>query len=219
MLIARHRLLSFRLKFFGVLTSFLIINPSCYAANQQGHGGGNSIHSSHSTTNYSNRSTNYSNHGYNNNHAYNNTNHSYPNNNAYHNHNHYYPNNHYYQNGYAVGFPFAGFVDESDFSPDVTPAGPDDYDYSSEQATQPSEEPEAPPQQSWVSAGNGQVPQGAVVNTDDQSTNGPVYYCQAVYNNQTFSGVLVPNDGCYVQDEANSATIRLTTYEVLVEMQ
>jgi hypothetical protein len=73
------------------------------------------------------------------------------------------------------------------------------------------------PQQMWVAATNGQVPDGAVVNTSNRSgSNQPTYYCQAVYGSQTLSGVLVPNDGCFVQQVVNGPTIRVTSYNVLV---
>jgi hypothetical protein len=191
-------------KLLVALTLLLILNANSDAASRQsGHGGrGFAGHSYHNANYSSNHGSNYSS-----NHSSN-----YNSNRGYNNYNHNYQNNRYNQNGYVVGFPYEGFIDESDFTPYVQPAGPDDYDYSSEQAV-------SPPSQSWVAASNGQVPPGAVVNTNNPNSNGPTYYCQAVYDNQTFSGVLVPNDGCYVQDETNGATIRLTTYEVLVEMQ
>jgi hypothetical protein len=78
----------------------------------------------------------------------------------------------------------------------------------------------APPpeqQQTWVGASNGQVPYGAVVNTTDTGhPDGPAYYCQGVYNNQYEEGMLIPSEGCFIQDPANGATVVLSSYEVLV---
>jgi hypothetical protein len=74
--------------------------------------------------------------------------------------------------------------------------------------------------QSWVAAANGEVPNGAEPYTDDnqsqQSNNVAMFYCRGQYNNQSYSGVLVAGEGCYVDDHVNAATIRLQNYQVLV---
>jgi hypothetical protein len=96
------------------------------------------------------------------------------------------------------------------------------------------------PNGNWVSANNGYVPSNAVpyaTSTDASSeaygdnaadnyannsngnsnqNNTPSYYCRAVSNNQYVEGVLVPNDGCYVQNNAESSTTRYGNYQVLV---
>jgi hypothetical protein len=75
----------------------------------------------------------------------------------------------------------------------------------------------------WVAAHNGEVPDNAIPYTDDNGQNdtdysndNSAYYCRAQYNNEVYDGVLVANEGCYVEDSANAATIRLENYDVLV---
>lgn len=69
-----------------------------------------------------------------------------------------------------------------------------------------------PASETWVAAKNGDVPNNAVVNTSDNGKN--TYYCQVQYLKNTFYGVLVPQDGCYVEN--SSVTMRFASYNVLV---
>lgn len=68
------------------------------------------------------------------------------------------------------------------------------------------------PNGNWVSTENGNVPNNAI-GYQDQDGN-IVYYCRASYNGQLYYGVLIPDDGCYTQDQSTS--IRFSTYEALV---
>jgi hypothetical protein len=70
-----------------------------------------------------------------------------------------------------------------------------------------------PSNETWVSAENGNVPPKAVINNTDNGKS--TYYCRANYMNQLTYGVLVANDGCYI--ETSSATMRFTTYDVLIK--
>lgn len=65
----------------------------------------------------------------------------------------------------------------------------------------------------WVVASDGNVPDNALLYQTD-ANNIPNYYCRSGYNNQTYYGVLIPNDGCYATDQGNS--IKFNQYEVLV---
>ena len=76
-------------------------------------------------------------------------------------------------------------------------------------------------QGSWVPAHNGDVPDNALPYAPDNGDNGNdnsnnAFYCRGQYNNQTYDGVLIAGEGCYVDDNANAATIRLQNYEVLL---
>lgn len=64
----------------------------------------------------------------------------------------------------------------------------------------------------WVAAKNGNVPENAVVNSNENNT--PTYYCRAKLSSQTYYGVLVPKDACYIQEK--DATLRFDSYEVMV---
>lgn len=69
-----------------------------------------------------------------------------------------------------------------------------------------------PDNETWIAAKNGDVPKNGVINTND---NGKLtYYCRAKYGNKLNYGVLVPNDGCYVENE--SVTMRFTSYDALI---
>lgn len=68
--------------------------------------------------------------------------------------------------------------------------------------------------QIWVWSAIGEIPQNAVVY---QNENGmATYYCRVFLDNNVFSGVMVPNEGCYVQ--LDDQTIRYTNYQVLVTL-
>lgn len=64
----------------------------------------------------------------------------------------------------------------------------------------------------WVTANSGNVPDNAIAYSDQNGNT--AYYCRAMYNNQLYYGELLPNDGCYAQDQ--STLIRFTEYDVLV---
>jgi hypothetical protein len=70
------------------------------------------------------------------------------------------------------------------------------------------------PNGNWVSADNGNVPNNAIVYNNTNTNGISTYYCRADYNGQTYYGLLVPNEGCYVQDQ--TVSIRFNTYDVLV---
>ena len=68
------------------------------------------------------------------------------------------------------------------------------------------------PQGKWVFANDGEVPDQAFVY---QTSNGEVsYYCRAKYKYKTYYGVLIRNEGCFVQHPLG--TLRINEYEVLV---
>lgn len=68
--------------------------------------------------------------------------------------------------------------------------------------------------QIWVWSAVGEIPRNAVVY---QNINGSsVYYCRVNLDNVLFSGVMVPNDGCYVQ--VGDQSIRYSNYQVLVTL-
>ena len=116
--------------------------------------------------------------------------------------NRYYRNNSPYYVGYAGGY--------YDTSPDVGPyiGAPDDDEEDGDAAPAP---------QSWVSTSDGEVPDGAVPNTDESSADGPTYFCEGSYNDVMYPGTLVPNDGCYVMTPDMSVPVLLRSYEVLVQ--
>lgn len=71
-----------------------------------------------------------------------------------------------------------------------------------------------PANEEWIPVKNGDIPPNAIVNNqDDNGTT--TYYCRAKLMNKINYGVLVPNDGCYIQSQ--SVTMRFTTYDVLVQ--
>lgn len=74
----------------------------------------------------------------------------------------------------------------------------------------------------WVDAHDGELPDNAVpytdandLESDSGESTGNVFYCRGVYNNEIYDGILVPDEGCYVDDRVNAATIRLQNYQVL----
>lgn len=69
-----------------------------------------------------------------------------------------------------------------------------------------------PSNEIWLSAKNGDVPKSAVINNTENGKS--TYYCRVTYLNKLAYGVLVPQDGCYVED--SSATTRFTDYDVLI---
>ena len=73
--------------------------------------------------------------------------------------------------------------------------------------------------ETWVDAANGQVPNGAVPYSDENQASTNSFYCRGNYNGQLYSGELVANDGCFIDDNMNAATIRLQNYQVLVNNQ
>lgn len=68
------------------------------------------------------------------------------------------------------------------------------------------------PSGEWVPANNGDMPNNAIAYQDQNGNSG--YYCRAMYNNKLYYGELIPNDGCYANDQ--SVTIHFSDYEVLV---
>jgi hypothetical protein len=67
--------------------------------------------------------------------------------------------------------------------------------------------------QSWVTAENGDVPDNAVVNGSENNVT--TYYCREEFNGKMYYGLLIPKDGCYVQEQ--SATMKFDNYEVMVQ--
>jgi hypothetical protein len=74
--------------------------------------------------------------------------------------------------------------------------------------------------ETWVNASNGEVPNGAVPYSDENhAPSNNSFYCRGNYNGQLYSGELIANEGCLVDDNMNAATIRLQNYQVLVNNQ
>lgn len=69
-----------------------------------------------------------------------------------------------------------------------------------------------PTKETWVSDENGNLPKNAVVNNTENGKS--TYYCRTTYMNKLSYGVLVPQDGCYI--ETATVTMRFTNYETLV---
>jgi hypothetical protein len=67
--------------------------------------------------------------------------------------------------------------------------------------------------QVWVAASNGEVPNNAVVYSNENGNT--TYYCRGIYNNVLYTGELVPNEACYAQD--GSVSLRFDDYDVLVD--
>lgn len=70
------------------------------------------------------------------------------------------------------------------------------------------------PNQEWVSAQNGLIPNHAIELQIDSKGN-RTYTCRVQYQNKIYQGVLVVFDACYVQDQSTS--LRFTEYQVLVK--
>jgi len=70
-----------------------------------------------------------------------------------------------------------------------------------------------PNDETWQAAENGTVPNKAVINNTENGKT--TYYCRTTYNKELSYGVLVPNDGCYI--ETATVTMRFTTYDVLTK--
>lgn len=94
---------------------------------------------------------------------------------------------------------------------------PGPYDYTvlvNDYSAVPTTPLRAAPQkvETWVPVKNGHIPSNAVTNkvVNKKAT----YYCRVKFRGKTSYGVLVPNDGCYV--EAPSVTMRFSKYDVLV---
>ncbi len=71
-----------------------------------------------------------------------------------------------------------------------------------------------PATQIWVWSAIGEIPQNAVVY---KNVNGmALYYCRVFLDSNVYSGVMVSNEGCYVQfDDQN---VRYSNYQVLVTL-
>jgi hypothetical protein len=154
------------------------------------------------------------NNNHNNNHGHNNGN-NYPHHN--HNGNYYHSYNHHYPQNNVVVYPFVySVVNDGGGDAEVTPT-PVSQDQPQGQPLQPNQQT---PDGVWVNAINGQVPPNAIAEQDsteeNNNANNVSYYCRAIYNEQIFYGELVPGDGCYVEDSAHQATIRLKDYQALV---
>jgi hypothetical protein len=111
------------------------------------------------------------------------------------------------------------YVDQAGFLPYAAPSTVENI-YAPQEVVAPAPQaavPVVPSQQSWVAADNGQVPNGAVVNTTmNANGNSPTFYCRGSYDGENLSGLLIPNDACYVRATSSDPTIRLNSYEVLV---
>lgn len=71
---------------------------------------------------------------------------------------------------------------------------------------------QASPDQLWISASDGYVPNNAIVY---QTISGnPIYYCRVYHQDNFIVGILLPNDGCYI--EINSENIGFENYQVLI---
>lgn len=70
-----------------------------------------------------------------------------------------------------------------------------------------------PSDETWIAAQDGKIPERAVINNTENGKN--TYYCRTSYNKELNYGVLVVNDGCYI--ETSTVTMRFTTYEVLTK--
>ncbi len=68
--------------------------------------------------------------------------------------------------------------------------------------------------QVWVWSQDGDVPANAIVYQTYNGTD--VYYCQVLLDNNTYTGVLVPDTGCYVQ--IDDQAVVYPTYQVLVSL-
>lgn len=66
--------------------------------------------------------------------------------------------------------------------------------------------------ETWVPAKNGYIPVNAVLNNivNKKAT----YYCRVKFHGNISYGVLIPNDGCYVEEP--SVTMRFSKYDILV---
>ncbi|KTD14518.1 hypothetical protein Lgra_0549 [Legionella gratiana] len=66
--------------------------------------------------------------------------------------------------------------------------------------------------ETWVPVKNGHIPVNAVLNNivNKKST----YYCRVTFHGKTSYGVLIPNDGCYIEEP--SVTMRFSKYDILV---
>ncbi|CEG57976.1 hypothetical protein [Legionella fallonii] len=71
-----------------------------------------------------------------------------------------------------------------------------------------------PPQrvETWVAVKNGRIPVNAVANNKVHKKT--TYYCRVRFHGKTSYGVLVPKDGCYVDEP--SVSMRFSKYDVLV---
>ncbi len=71
-----------------------------------------------------------------------------------------------------------------------------------------------PPQkvETWVPVKNGRIPLNAVANSTVNKK--ATYYCRVHYHGKTSYGVLVPKEGCYVEEP--SVSMRFAKYDVLV---
>jgi hypothetical protein len=150
-------------------------------------------------------------------------------NNNYHNNNHGYYHRHYnhHNNSTVYVYPFA--ASETYVSAPIVTSDDDSYvrnvpdDMNRNQnANVNTQSQRSAPNGKWVDAQNGDVPDNALQYTDennlqaeDGSTDTNVFYCRGVYNNNVVDGVLVPSEGCYIDDAVNAATIRLQHYQVL----
>lgn len=106
------------------------------------------------------------------------------------------------------------------YYPDYNVSYPDDYAYSdntgdentNSYSTLSANDNQIVPAENWVAASNGDVPANAEIYNDANGST--TYYCRSAYSNQEYYGVLVPQDGCYVNDQ--SVTLRFVNYEVLL---
>jgi len=64
---------------------------------------------------------------------------------------------------------------------------------------------------------SGQIPPNAVIYYDNH--NGvTTYYCRGYFNNVLYYGEFFPNEGCYIKDPVNSATLRLeSNFELFLQ--
>ncbi len=66
--------------------------------------------------------------------------------------------------------------------------------------------------ETWVPVKNGHIPVNAVLNNIVNKKT--TYYCRVKFHGNTSYGVLIPNDGCYVEEP--SVTMRFSKYDILV---
>jgi hypothetical protein len=70
------------------------------------------------------------------------------------------------------------------------------------------------PDGDWIWGQNGIVPDNAIVYGYLPENNEAVYYCQVQFDNLNHFGVLVKNEGCYVNDNGN--ILRVSKYQALI---
>lgn len=70
------------------------------------------------------------------------------------------------------------------------------------------------PDGTWIKANNGNIPDRAIIYQFEN--NQAMYYCRAWINGNMENGVLIAQDGCYIQGNSDNNAVRFNAYEVLV---